>query len=112
MFASLTEELNINSRQNFFQSVRYISEAQTIQELLIIEQQAERNNPRSRFFQIDHDSLAEENFVKAFRYYTRGIIASNYFLLNWLQHGDMENLVDLEDMDETISEFNQSGGNV
>ena len=50
MFASLTEELNINSRQNFFQSVRYISEAQTIQELLIIEQQAERNNPRSRFF--------------------------------------------------------------
>ena len=50
--------------------------------------------------------------MKAFRYYTRGIIASNYFLLNWLQHGDMENLVDLEDMDETISEFNQSGGNV
>ena len=47
--------------------------------------------------------------MKAFRYYTRGIIASNYFLLNQLHHGDMENLVDMEDLDESVSELNQSG---
>ena len=97
MFASLTEELNINSQQNFFQSIRYISEAEKIQQLLIYEQMAERSNPRSRFFQVDHNSMIEEKFMLAFRYYTRGIISLNYFILNQLKNGDFDSLFELKD---------------
>lgn len=44
--------------------------------------QRERNNPRSRFFQIDLNQMIEDEFILAFRMYTHGVISSNYFQMH------------------------------
>ena len=53
MFALLTEEINSDSRHNYFKAIQYINEAEYIQRKLIDQIKSERGNPRSRFFQID-----------------------------------------------------------
>lgn len=50
MFASLTEEINNDSRPSFSKAIKYINEAEAIQRNLIVQQTIERDNPYSRFF--------------------------------------------------------------
>lgn len=82
MFASQTEEPSATSRQSFINAIKYIAEAENIQKRLIIQETTERNNPRSRFWQIDQDQILEDQFILAFRLYTHGVISSNYFLMH------------------------------
>ena len=102
MFASLTEELNVQSQQSFVKAIQYINEAELIQRDLILRQQVERDNPRSRFFQIDQDQIVEDQFILAFRHYTRGVIALNFYLLHEQKDGTYDNLLDfmMEDHDK------------
>lgn len=53
MFASQTEEINNDSRPSFIKAIKYINEAEAIQRNLIVQQTIERDNPYSRFFQIE-----------------------------------------------------------